>query len=228
MNRQPLPQVADQRATPQSTPRPKYQAPVTLLKATLVAASLTAALTTWSVWGRDWTYGINTTGSDQVSADESDARFENYLKAPLVVLSQVDQQDWPKALDSMNLPDTQRRNLQADLMPAPLAPPADVQAMPAVQPGHDIKLVWLTLWDTDNEDGDAVTVQSAGYARTITLTKQAITLAIPVLRDTPIKIKGVRDGEGGGITVGVASGSALASFPIMSTGQVLALRARLP
>lgn len=53
-------------------------------------------------------------------------------------------------------------------------------------------------------------------------------MAIPIARGVPIKLKGIRDGEGGGITVGMASGNAQATLPIMSTGQLLALKVVVP
>jgi hypothetical protein len=58
----------------------------------------------------------------------------------------------------------------------------------------------------------------------VTLTKQPVRFAVPVPRDGVIKITGIRDGEGGGITVGLASGTSQAVFPIMSVGQTLDLK----
>lgn len=90
------------------------------------------------------------------------------------------------------------------------------------------RLAWLTLWDTDVEDGDAVRVECGGYARTVTLTKLGITFAVPVPPDGQIRLIGVQDGDGGGITVGLASGAAKAVLPVMSVGEVLNLNVRIP
>ncbi len=110
-------------------------------------------------------------------------------------------------------------------IPAPTAAPA---AAPAPsQSTHPNRLAWITLWDTDAEDGDAVRIDSQGYSRMITLTKQPVTFAIPVPLDGVVKVTGIRDGEGGGITVGFASGASRAAFPIMSVGQTLGLNVRL-
>ncbi len=87
-----------------------------------------------------------------------------------------------------------------------------------------LRLAWVTLWDTDAEDGDVVRIDSQGYSRTITLTKQAVTFAIPVPASGVVNVTGIRDGEGGGITVGLASGESKAIFPIMSVGQTLGLK----
>jgi len=104
----------------------------------------------------------------------------------------------------------------------PLATP---EAMPRVD--DQLRLAWVTFWDTDAEDGDVVRIDSQGYSRTITLTKQPVTFAIPVPPSGVVNVTGIRDGEGGGITVGLASGQWKAEFPIMSEGQVLGLKVRV-
>jgi hypothetical protein len=90
-----------------------------------------------------------------------------------------------------------------------------------------LSLAWISLWDTDAEDGDMVRIDSQGYSRTVLLKKRPVTLAVPVPADGIIKVTGIRDGEGGGITVGLASGTSEAVFPVMSEGQVLNLRVNL-
>lgn len=90
-----------------------------------------------------------------------------------------------------------------------------------------MQLVWIRLWDTDVEDGDVVRIESSGYARTVRLTKRGEVFAVPVTADGLIQVTGVKDGDGGGITVGLASGVSQAIFPIMSEGQVLGLRVKV-
>lgn len=108
--------------------------------------------------------------------------------------------------------------------PPQIARPA-VAPAPAKQTAQTL-LVWVRLWDTDVEDGDVVRIDSAGYSRTVTLTKNGVTFAVPVAPGGHIRIAGIRDGDGGGITVGLASGSTQAILPIMSVGQVLNLNVR--
>lgn len=90
-----------------------------------------------------------------------------------------------------------------------------------------MRLAWITLWDTDAQDGDAVRIDSQGYSRTVTLTNAPVTFAIPVPASGAVQISGIRDGEGGGITVGLASGPASILLPIMSVGQVLPLKVKV-
>ena len=54
-----------------------------------------------------------------------------------------------------------------------------------------------------------------------------VTFAIPIPVSGNINITGIQDGEGGGITVGLASGESKTVFPIMSVGQVLGLRVKV-
>ncbi|MGA3281245.1 MAG: hypothetical protein ABSD50_09700 [Smithella sp.] len=89
---------------------------------------------------------------------------------------------------------------------------------------HRIRLAWITVWDTDVEDGDVVRIDSQGYSRTILLKKKPLTFAVPVPASGVINVTGILDGDGGGITVGLASGASKAVFPIMSVGQVLGLK----
>jgi hypothetical protein len=92
--------------------------------------------------------------------------------------------------------------------------------------GAPMTLAWVRLWDSDVEDGDVVRIDSAGYSRTVSLTNRGLIFAIPVPASGQVRITGVRDGDGGGITVGLASGSAQTILPIMSVGQVLTLNVR--
>ena len=153
----------------------------------------------------------------------------------------VNDRDVTGALDGMQLSPSAKQALIADIAPAttlpaavaaqpfPAEPKAIVRAQPAVIAAKSapLQLAWITLWDTDVEDGDAVRIESRGYSRTVTLTTKPKTFAVPVPADGVIKVTGVLDGEGGGITVGLASGASQAVFPVMSVGQVLGLKVKV-
>jgi hypothetical protein len=98
---------------------------------------------------------------------------------------------------------------------------------PLGQTQKPVRLAWITLWDSDVEDGDAVRIECGGYARTVTLSKRGITFAVPIPPDGQIRLVGVQDGDGGGITVGLASGPAKVVLPVMSVGEVLNLNVRV-
>lgn len=173
---------------------------------------------------------------DNVSQADQQARSDAFAAMGAVPLSVIPDQQVDAAIDGMQLPAPQRDALKAAVhvpaaKPAVQGPPAQVQkpTTPKVQPVaaptvERVRLAWLTLWDTDVQDGDVVRIESRGYTRTVPLTKAPVTFAIPVPDDGVVKVVGVSDGDGGGITVGLASGGSKAVFPIMSDGQALGLR----
>lgn len=179
------------------------------------------------------------THGDDVSPSEAQARLEAFSALDAIVASKVSPKDMDSALQGMNLGAKTQQSLRADLgLPASSAkqasastpdtsgvPPSAGPQAPATAPR--MQLVWIRLWDTDVEDGDVVRIESSGYARTVRLTKRGEVFAVPVTADGLIQVTGVKDGDGGGITVGLASGVSQAIFPIMSEGQVLGLRVKV-
>jgi hypothetical protein len=127
--------------------------------------------------------------------------------------------DAPAALGASAIP----LGTSKSLPPVP-PPEAAASSAPHEMPLH---LAWISLWDTDAQDGDTVRLDSQGYSRTIILKNQPMTFAVPVPASGVITVTGVTDGDGGGITVGLASGASKAVFPIMSTGQVLGLKVKV-
>jgi len=168
---------------------------------------------------------------DAVSEADANLRMAQFATLAPLQLSLVPPSESKAALDGMRLEPRAKAALAETLATsgqetprganAASAPSAVASASPKLEPR---RLAWVTLWDTDAEDGDVVRLDSEGYSRTITLAKQPVTFAIPVPPDGIIKVTGIRDGEGGGITVGLASGASRAVFPIMSEGQTLGLK----
>jgi hypothetical protein len=168
---------------------------------------------------------------DAVSESDTKLRAAQFATLSPLHLSLVPASESAAALDGMQLAPTAKAALAEALetsapATAAAADPAPASsAAPAPSPQLEpLRLAWVTLWDTDAEDGDVVRLDSEGYSRTVTLAKKPVTFAVPVPRDGIIKVTGIRDGEGGGITVGLASGASQAVFPIMSEGQTLGLK----
>ena len=182
---------------------------------------------------------------DVVSESDRKMRIETFEAIKYLTMQKVSAADLQTAVDSMHLSSNEQLKLQSDIeqrstttgrdaatahaavvatpdtrlqAALPLANPVDRASQPV--------LVWVRLWDTDVEDGDVVRIESGGYSRTVTLTKNGITIAVPVSASGQMRISGIRDGDGGGITVGLGSGSTRAILPIMSVGQVLTLNVR--
>lgn len=86
-----------------------------------------------------------------------------------------------------------------------------------------LQLAWVTIWDTQVEDGDVVRFESsASIPVEVMALKTKTTLAIPYPSDGQIIVTGVKDG-GGGITVALESGRSSIDWPTMAPGDKLKL-----
>ena len=86
-----------------------------------------------------------------------------------------------------------------------------------------LQLAWVTIWDTQSEDGDVVRFESsASIPVEVTALNRKTTLAIPYPSDGQILVTGVKDG-GGGITVALESGRASIDWPTMAPGDQMKL-----
>jgi hypothetical protein len=87
-------------------------------------------------------------------------------------------------------------------------------------------LVWVTLWDDMSEDGDVVALSSEGIRTVVTLKNAQTRIALPRPSAGVIDMEGVTDGAGGGITVGIMSGSTPVEVSPMQPGQVIGIPVR--
>lgn len=160
---------------------------------------------------------------DHVSDLEKSNRAQLFLKLSPIELVEVSADQWDAAVDSMQLGISDKKAILNDIRsPSEKLPSTNT---PIKRSDARSKLAWITLWDSDAEDGDVVKIDSGGYSRTVNLTKTPVTFAIPVPKNELINVTGMRDGEGGGITTGISSGGTQVVFPIMSAGQKINLRA---
>jgi hypothetical protein len=91
---------------------------------------------------------------------------------------------------------------------------------------HDISigktaLLWVTVWDDMSEDGDVVALSSEGMRTVVPLRTAHTKVALPRPAAGIITMEGVSDGAGGGITVGIMSGSTPVEVSPMRPGQVI-------
>jgi len=218
--------------------RPRSAALSLIAKSLFATILLTGAM---AIASYTLSNGIGQHG-DHVSSSELQARLAAFRALEPLNLSLVSASDIDRAVQGMQLSSAAAAMLKEDLLktssaapsPPALSPkniPDTRQQMPQASPAQAqssrLRLVWITLWDTDVEDGDIVRIESQGYSRTVKLTKKGDTFAVPIPASGVIRITGISDGDGGGITVGLASGGAKAVFPIMSEGQMLGLRVKV-
>lgn len=156
--------------------------------------------------------------SDQLSNTQKAELVAEFAKLKSVSVEQVAHQDLSKALETMRLAPDQRQKLEAELSAKDPSAPRSATAAPKDSP----VLVWVTLWDFADPDGDIIHVSSAGYEIDIPLQKNQTRIAVPVDGSKAVKISGVRDG-GGGITLGVQSGASPVALPVLTVGQSITL-----
>lgn len=87
------------------------------------------------------------------------------------------------------------------------------------------KLTELTLWDDVAEDGDVVSISTAGIRQEIPIMHEPTKVLLPLVAGQPIMLTGVKDG-GGGITVAIGNGNVPLANPVMKEGETLSIPVR--
>jgi hypothetical protein len=117
------------------------------------------------------------------------------------------------------------RQVERAMATMQLAPEQTAQVMADAR-GRRIELAWIVLRDFLDEDGDAVEVTTGGFTRTVLLTNAPQTIAVPIVPGDFLRLKGARDGAGGGVTVSVVAGGAEIRLPPLEVGQTVTLPLR--
>lgn len=141
-------------------------------------------------------------GGDSVSEQETQTRLSNYqsfVATSSLPLKFVNVQEMDQAFESM--PESVSTEQKEELR---------IQ----VNTGQ-VKLAWITLWDTHSEDGDILRFESASsFPIEVMALNQKTTIAIPYPANGEVMVTGVRDG-GGGITIALESGATQIAWPTM-------------
>jgi hypothetical protein len=188
----------------------------TVVRAVLVGACIAIGGSVYAHFATGAGTWMAPSQTDRLSDAQIQQRQRAFEALGPLSLQLVPSADVSSAVDGMRLTASEKGELLV-VASAPAPQAASAEKRP-------LRLAWITLWDTDVQDGDVVRLDSEGYSRTITLTKSGETFAVPVPANGIVTVTGIKDGDGGGITVGLASGGVKAVFPIMSTGQSLGLR----
>ena len=143
-------------------------------------------------------------GTDNLSSTQIQQRSADFAEAGTILLPAVPADKVGQSIAAMGLSDYDKEQLAS-----------------AVDSGSS-RLVYLTLWDTHAEDGDQVIVSSDGYAQQITIMNKPYTIAVPEPVSGVISLQGTGDG-GGGITIGIVSGSTQIPLPYMTPGQTIGI-----
>jgi hypothetical protein len=147
---------------------------------------------------------INPLPADRLDAQEQQRLESEFTRLRAVRLVKVEKSDEDAVLDTMRLDPAVRQQLK--------------RAIDRSGSGNESSLAWVSLWDFAAQDGDVVSLSSAGYTITVPLENKPAEFAVPVDASRQIQITGLHDG-GGGITVGIKSGNSGVSMPVLAEGQ---------
>ncbi|MGI4944727.1 MAG: hypothetical protein ACRYHQ_29930 [Janthinobacterium lividum] len=153
---------------------------------------------------------VLTTTSDEVSVIEAKHRAAVLEAAQPLQIDLVTPAQMDAAVRSLALAPSDEAAMRRDIM-------AGTQ-----------RLAWLSLFDSDAEDGDVVTIESAGLQHTMLLTKRPVQVALCLPASGRITLVGVDQGRGGGVTVGIVAGAQTYKLPPMAVGDSLSLAVAAP
>jgi len=88
-----------------------------------------------------------------------------------------------------------------------------------------VRLGWITVSDIQQEDGDWVRLEAAGFRQDVRLLHRPYTVAVPYLPGSVITVTGLVDGGGGNVTVAVYVGSVQVSLKPLAKGETLQIPA---
>lgn len=84
------------------------------------------------------------------------------------------------------------------------------------------KLTEITVWDDVAEDGDVVSLSTAGVRQEVPILHQPTKVFLPLVAGQPVVLTGVKDG-GGGITVAIGNGNTPLANPVLQEGESLSI-----
>jgi hypothetical protein len=147
-----------------------------------------------------WVAGFS---DDRVAPEEVIRRQRMLGAAQPIPLEIIAPGQLAAAIDELNLPVNDREILSTDIA------------------AGRVRMAWLSLYDSDAEDGDVVEIQSMGFTHLMLLTKKPKTIAIPVAASGSITLVGKDEGRGGGVTVGVMTRRGPLPLPPMPVGSTI-------
>lgn len=82
-----------------------------------------------------------------------------------------------------------------------------------------VRLAVVTAWDTVDEDGDTVDIIAASFSQRLVIMHKPAMFFVPVQPGGSVVIRAVRDGGGGGVTLGVSTILGPYRLPALAVGQ---------
>lgn len=103
-------------------------------------------------------------------------------------------------------------------------PAAGAAALRAAISAGRVRMVWVFVWDDAAQDGDVISLASAGARVLVPLTNAGTAVALPVETGQPVTLTAVNEGASRpGVTAGVEVGRRQLFVPLLMAGQAVAL-----
>ena len=160
--------------------------------------------------------------TDDVSSEERQTRQEAFLQMDHFKLAPIPAQQVDDQIKEMRLPPIEREALRQQLTSDGARAASTASSSAPQQQNAKLSLARVIVWDTHSQDGDVITVSSAGYQVQVLLTNAMQAVTIPSDGVSPVQFTGTKDG-GGGITLGIRGAQGEFLMPILAEGQSLAL-----
>lgn len=208
------PRQLEPRRAPEERPRSKSLLP---LGAVVLALALAG--------GYGLTRHFSPAAVDAVSPQEQAQRLQAFQHMAPLKVAPVPADRVKDAVTAMNLPAPDEQALRKDLQAAAASVPAGSPSAQAQQ--EQLRLVEVTVWDSQAPDGDVVRLSSGGFSREVVLAKAPTIVYMPYQGAGGVQVTGVFDG-GGGITLGIKGSDNAVMLPVLSVGQVITVPVQLP
>ncbi|MCB1838786.1 MAG: hypothetical protein KDI61_00800 [Alphaproteobacteria bacterium] len=114
------------------------------------------------------------------------------------------------------------KKIKAEFMRSPLYPDDEKSSLLEDVESGKRDLTAVVLWDNFDQDGDVVSIESAGVILEVPLYHAPVTVFLPYVPGVPLLVHGVHDG-GGGITAAIETSSGAIPLPVMAVGQTISL-----
>jgi len=187
-------------------PKASYLPVLTLVIGIVVFSALVGGIKTFAPKGTPVTSSIV---ANQIATDNVSPQMRTAIEAKFMTYTAH-----LKALDPHD------SEIQKMVMAAPYLQ-KNADAILSMAQKDEIQIGAITLWDNFAEDGDAIQVVSSGTSLSVTLKNAPQVFYIPFHKGIPIRIIGLRDGDGNGITAAIETESGSVPLPVLTVGQVI-------
>jgi len=84
-----------------------------------------------------------------------------------------------------------------------------------------VRIALVTVWDNWDEDGDTVEITGAGFSQEFELRHRKQSFFVPIIPGSNVRIRAVKDGGGGNVTLGLQTVLGPVLLPPLGVGEIV-------